>query len=90
MPQTDIKRAQARARKYGVRVLPSTRKHKKLDVFKCIRSKVCTKIASIGDRRYSDFLQHGDAKRRRLYKIRHERYRHKKGTAGYYADKILW
>jgi hypothetical protein len=28
--------------------------------------------------------------RRRLYKIRHEADRHKKGTAGYYADQILW
>lgn len=28
--------------------------------------------------------------RRRLYKIRHEKDRHRKGTAGYYADKILW
>ena len=90
MPQTNIKRAQARAKKYGVHVLPSTRKHKKLDVFNCTRPQVCTKITSIGDKRYSDFLQHGDKKRRRLFKIRHERDRHKKGTAGYYANKILW
>ena len=62
---------------------------KRAHVFKCTRSQ-CTKIASIGDKRHSDFLQHGDEKRRRLYKIRHERDRHKKGTAGYYADKILW
>jgi hypothetical protein len=63
----------------------STRKHKKLDVYKHGE-----KIASIGDTRYSDFLQHGDEGRRRLYKKRHEKDRHKKGSPGFYADKILW
>lgn len=90
MPQTNIKRAQARAKRYGVRVSPSRRKHKKLDVFKCTNANVCKRIASIGDKRYSDFLQHGNHKRRRLYKKRHEKDRHQKGTAGFYADKILW
>jgi hypothetical protein len=28
--------------------------------------------------------------RRKLYKQRHEEDRHKKGTNGWYADKILW
>ena len=28
--------------------------------------------------------------RRRLYKIRHANDRNKKGTPGFYADKILW
>jgi hypothetical protein len=28
--------------------------------------------------------------RRRLYKMRHEKDRHERGTAGYYADKLLW
>ena len=28
--------------------------------------------------------------RRRLYKIRHEKDRHVKGSNGYYADKLLW
>jgi len=29
-------------------------------------------------------------KRRRLYKIRHEKDRHIAGTRGYYADRLLW
>ena len=85
MPQTNIAKAKARAKKLGVTIKLSTRKHKKLDVYKHGE-----KIASIGDTRYSDFLQHGDEERRRLYKKRHEKNRHKKGSPGYYADKILW
>ena len=85
MPQTNIHKAQERAKKLGVTVKESTRKHKKLDVFK-----KGEKVASIGDVRYSDFLQHNDPERRKRYKARHEPYRHKVGTASYYADKILW
>ena len=55
MPQTNITKAKERARLIGVQVKASTRKNKKLDVFKNSE-----KIASIGDKRYSDFLQHGD------------------------------
>ena len=47
-------------------------------------------LASIGDKRYEDYNTHGDSKRRRLYKLRHEKHRHKVGTAAYYADRILW
>ena len=85
MPQTNITKAKARAKSLGVEVKPSTRKNKKLDVFKNGE-----KLASIGDKRYSDFLQHGDEERRKRYKARHEPYRHKKGSASYYADQILW
>ena len=85
MPQTDITKAKVKAKKLGVEVKASTRKHKKLDVFKN-----GDKITSIGDKRYSDYLQHGDEERRKRYKARHEPHRHKVGTASYYADKILW
>ena len=85
MPQTNLTKARARARELGVSVKPSTRKHKKLDVFKDGQYQV-----SIGDIRYSDYLQHGDEERRKRYKTRHEKDRHVKGSAGYYADKILW
>lgn len=85
MPQTNIAQAQKRARRLGVTVKPSSRKYKKLDVFKGKK-----KIVSIGDLRYSDFLQHKNEKRRALYKKRHDRNRHTPGTAGFYADKILW
>ena len=86
MPQTNLKKAQARARELGVTVMPSTRKHKKLDVY----DSEGRKVASIGHLGYSDFLQHGDPERRRMYKKRHEKNRHKVGTPGFYADKILW
>ena len=86
MPQTNITKAKERARKLGVTVKASTRKHKKLDVF----DSAGAKIASIGDIRYSDYLQHADDERRKRYKQRHEKDRHKKGTVGYYADQILW
>jgi hypothetical protein len=85
MPQTNLQKARSRAKRLGVVIEPSNRKHKKLDVFKDGRY-----LVSIGDVRYSDFLQHGDEERRKRYKIRHEKNRHKKGSAGYFADKILW
>ena len=86
MSQTNLKEARKRAARLGVVIKPSTRKHKKLDVF----DRHERHLAPIGDIRYSDFLQHGDEERRKRYKKRHEKNRHKKGTAGYYADKILW
>lgn len=87
MPQTNITKAKVRAKSLGVEVKPSTRKHKKLDVFDRRSGK---KVASIGDKRYSDFLQHKDEERRKRYKARHEAHRNKKGSASYYADQILW
>lgn len=87
MAQTNLAKAKARAKSLGVEVKPSTRKHKKLDVFDATGK---NKLASIGDIRYSDFLQHGDEERRRRYKARHEPHRHKKGTPSFYADQILW
>lgn len=80
------------AKKLGVQIKPSTRKDKKIDVFKNNE-----KVASIGAKGYKDFPTYKKEKglafaeeRRRLYKERHEKDRHKKGTAGFYADKILW
>ena len=89
--KTLLAKVQAKAKKIGVSVEPSKTKNKKLDVFKDGK-----KVASIGDSRYKDFLLYSmeDKKkakeRRKLYKIRHEKHRKKKGTKSYYADKILW
>ena len=54
-------------------------------------------IMSIGDTRYNDYRSYIKEKgkeyadnRRRLYKIRHEKNRHKEGTPSYYADQLLW
>lgn len=80
------------AKKLGVEIKPSTRKNKKIDVFKNDK-----KVASIGGKGYKDFPTYIKEKgltyakeRRKLYKERHEDDRHKKGSAGFYADKILW
>jgi hypothetical protein len=86
MPQTNLTIARRKASKIGVSVKPSTVKNKKLDVF----DKNGKKLASIGHLDYEDFNTHGDENRRRLYKIRHEKTRHKKGTPSYFADQILW
>lgn len=85
MPQTNLTKARDNAKKIGVTVKPSEVKNKKLDVFKDDK-----KVASIGDIRYSDFLQHNDEQRKKNYKSRHNKDRKVKGSAGYYADKILW
>ena len=81
------------AKKLNVIVKPSYRKDKKIDVY----SKQGYLIASIGAKGYFDYptyvhvfgKEYAD-KRRKLYKIRHNKDRLNKGSAGYYADKLLW
>jgi len=85
MPQTNLTKAKANAKKLNVDIKVSTVKNKKLDVFKNDK-----KIASIGDIRDGDFLQTNDKQKQKNYKSRHQKNRTKVGTAGYYADKILW
>jgi hypothetical protein len=81
------------AQKIGVKIIPSTRKNKKIDVYNNNNEY----IVSIGDIKYKDYptylIENGliyAQNRRRLYKARHERNRNNVGSAGYYADKILW
>jgi hypothetical protein len=88
---TDYTKRQAR--KLGVKIKHSTLKNKKIDVF----DKDGKKIASVGGLGYSDYptyiKSHGRKyanTRRKLYRIRHERDRHVEGTAGFFADKLLW
>ena len=85
MPQTNLAKARANAKKLGVTIKPSTQKGKKLDVYKD-----GAKVASIGDIRYEDFLQHNDKQRQANYKSRHNKPRGRVGCPSYYADKILW
>jgi len=84
----DIQRK--RANFYGVEIKPSTRKGKKIDVFK--KGK---KIASIGALGYKDFAtyfeERGKAyaeKRRTAYILRHQKDITK--GAGLWAFRILW
>ena len=81
-----------KAKKLGVEIKPSKLKGKKIDVFKNGK-----KIASIGAIGYGDFATFKQfkgnefaLKRQKAYKKRHQKYRTKKGTNSYYADKILW
>jgi hypothetical protein len=82
----------AQAKKLGVTIKPSKRLGKKIDVFKGDK-----KVASIGALGYGDYptfmakmgKEYAD-KKRKAYKTRHEKDRHVRGSAGFYADKILW
>ena len=85
MPQTNLVKARKNAATLGVQVKKSTKKHKKLDVFRSDQ-----KLASIGDKPYTDFLQTGDKQQQKRYKSRHQRTRVKVGTPSFYADRILW
>lgn len=83
----------AQAKKLGVTVKPSKVKGKKIDVF----DKNGKKLASVGALGMGDYPTFIEKKgmeyanvRRRLYKMRHEKDRHKVGSAGYFADKLLW
>lgn len=82
-----------RAKKLGVTIKQSTLQNKKIDVF----DKSGKRLVSIGALGMDDFPTHKQKsgldfanERRRLYKIRHEKTRHRVGTPSYYADKILW
>ena len=77
------------AKKLNVQVKPSTKKGKKIDVFKN-----GDKIASIGDIHYKDYptylLENKTLaiQRQKLYKLRHKKDFNSKN--GFYADKLLW
>lgn len=80
------------AKKLGVKVTASKTKGKKIDVIKDGK-----KVASVGAIGYGDYPTFKETKgkeyaekRRKLYKQRHEKDRHVKGSKGFYADKLLW
>jgi len=82
-----------KAKHLGVKIIPSNHKGKKIDVLDWNGNY----ITSIGDIDYLDFPTYYETNgieyalnKRRLYKIRHERDRHREGSSGYYADRILW
>jgi len=82
-----------RAKQLGVQVFPSVNPKYKIEVY----DKNGFFITNIGASGYKDYPTYVEEegldyakKRRELYKIRHDKDRHTKGTAGYYADKLLW
>lgn len=80
-----------RAAEIGVKIKPSTRSEKKIDVFKNGK-----KIASIGAKGYNDYPTFKEKYGKKFADERKKAYldRHKKNiiknTPGYYAAKILW
>jgi hypothetical protein len=82
-----------RAKQIGVTVKPSHKKDKKIDVFNKNGEYLC----SVGFFGYNDYptfikkegLEYANA-RRKLYKMRHEKDRHQRGSRGWFADQLLW
>jgi len=81
------------AEKLGVKIRPSNNPKKKIDIFDFNNQF----ILSIGAKGFKDYSTYIDEKgldyaneRRRLYRIRHNKDLDKLGTAGYYANMILW
>jgi len=81
-----------KARELNVVIKPSTRKNKKIDVYKKGH-----KVASIGDIRYSDYPHYIKSdgktvalKHREAYRTRHKKDMAVVGSPGFYSGKILW
>lgn len=91
------KEIEDRAKKLNIELYPSKNKNKKLDAYKDGVFQ-----ASFGGFGYKDFHLYKKEfglvyanKKRKSYKLRHEKdrhikYRNGKLTAGYLSDKILW
>ena len=92
MAYTITNYTKTQAKKLGVTVKPSKVKGKKIDVFK--NGKKVASVGAIGYLDYPNYIKKKGKKyadeRRRLYKIRHQNDRNKRGSNGYYADKLLW
>ena len=77
-----------KAKELGVIIKPSSKKHKKIDLFKGDK-----RLASIGARGYTDYSTLKKTnntlaeKKKRLY---HARHKNNNGLAGKYAKSILW
>ena len=93
MPYQILPYSYTRAKELGVKIAPSTTRNKKIDVYDW-RNNFITSIGAIGYGDYPTFWKHFGKeyadKKRRLYKIRHQKDRVVLGSAGYYADQILW
>lgn len=78
-----------KAKELGVTIKPSTKKNKKIDVFK--NNQLLTSIGASGMNDYPTYLKNEGKtfaeERRKLYKIRHSK---NKGVAGKFASEILW
>jgi len=79
-----------KAKQYGVTVVPSKNKTKKIDLYK--NDKKVASVGALGMMDYPTYIQKKGLtfanNRRRLYKIRHKKDRN--NGPGYYADQLLW
>lgn len=82
-----------KAKKLGVKIKPSIKKGKKIDIYDWNDQY----ILSIGSIQYDDYPTYLKTKgkeyadeRRRLYRLRHKKNAEKIGSAAYYAYNILW
>ena len=83
----------AQAKRLNVKITPSSRKGKKLDVY----DRKGNYITSVGARDYLDYPTYKKLfgkkvadQRRKLYKARHNKDRKVKGSPGFFADQLLW
>ena len=84
-PDKAFRKAKNKGNILGVQVKKSTRKNKKIDIFKDNK-----KICSIGDLRYEDFNQHNDLERRKRFHQRFKRFKDAEGTCGWFSLNLLW
>jgi hypothetical protein len=81
--------AYKQAEKLGVKIKPSTKKDKKIDVFK--NNKLISSVGQIGYKDYPTYLKEKGKEfadnRKRLYKLRHK---NDTSINGFYAKNILW
>ena len=81
-----------KAKLLNVTIKPSTRKGKKIDVYK--NNNYIASIGALGMNDYPTYIQMNGIEyaneRRKLYKQRHKNDLNKPNSAGYYAYNILW
>ena len=81
------------AKRLGVVVRPSQNPNKKLDVYDTQNNKLVS-VGAAGMNDYWKYLKNEGLlvanERRRLYKQRHEKDRHLRGSPGFWADRLLW
>jgi hypothetical protein len=82
-----------RAKDLGVKIRPSTRKGKKIDVLDW-NNQYITSIGALGMGDYPTYLKTKGKEyaeeRRRLFRLRNKKNAEKLGSRAYYALKILW
>ena len=92
MPYKILPYTKEKAKKLDVKVEPSDKPNSKIKVTE--KDGNVLHIGLAGAKDYPTYLKEKGIeyanKRRALYKIRHEKDRHVKGTKGYYADNLLW